>query len=62
MNLEFQPLEGREYLVAPTVAEFVQKQGLSQTVKVARINNPDFADGELLSKEYDIPYKWKSTA
>lgn len=41
MNLEFQPLEGREYLVAPTVAEFVQKQGLSQTVKVARINNPD---------------------
>lgn len=56
MNLEFQPLEGREYLVAPTVAEFVQKQGLSQTVKVARIN-PDFADGELLSKEYDIPYK-----
>ena len=56
MNLDFQPLEGREYLVAPAVAEFVQKQGLSQTVKVARIN-PDFADGELLSKEYDIPYK-----
>ncbi|AWN19021.1 YbaK/EbsC family protein [Streptococcus sobrinus] len=56
MNLDFQPLEGREDLVAPAVAEFVQKQGLSQTVKVARIN-PDFADGELLSKEYDIPYK-----
>ena len=56
MNLEFQPLEGHEDSLAPAVVQFAHKNNLDKILKVASIN-PDFAGGELLSKEYDIPYE-----
>ncbi|WP_029759298.1 MULTISPECIES: YbaK/EbsC family protein [Fusobacterium] len=54
MKLKFEKLENLKELVPEVIYNFVYKNKLENKVKVAEIN-PDFADGQLLSENYDVP-------
>ena len=54
MKLKFEDLENLKELVPEAIYDFVHKNNLENKVKVAEIN-PDFADGQLLSENYDVP-------
>ena len=56
MKLEFKDIEENKELLPDAVYEYIVSHGYSSDMKVAEID-PAFADGEALSREYDIPYE-----
>ncbi len=56
VKLEFKDIEENKELLPQSVYDYIVSQGLSKAIRVAKID-PAFADGEALSKEYDIPYE-----
>lgn len=56
MNLLFFPALKHKELLPQAVAAFIEKFDTNCQIKVAQIN-PEFADGDSLSREYDIPYE-----
>lgn len=57
MRLVFEPVSGvNKNLLPECVYNFISHFDDSQAIKAAEID-PSFADGDLLSKKYDIPYE-----
>lgn len=56
MNLDFQPVQQASHLVPESIYQQLHTLDLLDKVQVAKIN-PDFADGELLHEQYNVPFE-----
>ena len=56
MKLEFQSIEERKDLLPEKVYEYIKAFDTKGCIRVSEID-PVFADGESLSREYDVPYE-----
>ena len=56
MKLEFQNIEERKDLLPEKVLNYIREFDPQGQIRVSEID-PAFADGESLSREYDVPYE-----
>lgn len=56
MKLEFQSIEERKDLLPEKVYEYIKAFDTKGCIRISEID-PAFADGESLSREYDVPYE-----